>query len=104
MAIACTRVQYGMHDSLLRRPGDEQIDESCACNLDPLYHIRFRQGRDQRLRDIAWRFAQRLGKLHRQIAGIVAVARLFGALDQNRCTTLFGCDLLQRLREQFRNM
>ncbi len=58
------------------------IDETGAGDLQLLDDIGFGQCRDQRLCDVARRFAQRLGQLHRQIAGVIAVHSQLGALDQ----------------------
>ena len=105
MPIARARLQHAVHHVLLGRSGDEHIDEARPGDLQFLDDIGFRQRRDQRLRDVARRFAQRLGQLHRQIAGVIAMRRQLGALDQYLdLLPGIGSNLAQRLREQFGQM
>ena len=104
VTIARTRLQHTTHHALFRRRGDEHIDESRPGDLHLLDRVGFRQCRDQRLRDVARRFAQRLGQLHRQIAGVIAMRCQLGTLDEYLGLCCVGSDLAQRLREQFGQM
>ena len=104
VAIARACLQHSAHHLLFGCSGDEHIDEARPRDLHLLYDFGFRQRRDQRMRDIARRFAQRFGQLHRQIAGIVAMGCQLGPLDENLglCCAIvckLWSDLAQCLRE-----
>jgi hypothetical protein len=93
-----------MHHITLRGCGDEHIDEASARDLYFLDDVGFWQRRDQRIRDVSRRLAQRLGQLHRQVAGIVPMRRKLGTFDKNGRAGLVGRDLVQSLREQIGQM
>ena len=82
----------------------EHIDETRARDFDFLDDLGLRQCRDQRIRNIARRLAQRLGQLHRQVAGVIAMRGLLGTFDENGRATLIGRHLAQSLREQIGQM
>ncbi|CAG9931555.1 protein of unknown function [Candidatus Nitrotoga arctica] len=56
------------------------------------------------MRDVTWRFAQRLCQLHRKITGVIAMQHLFGALDQDVSRCQFRCNNAHSLRKQFGKM
>jgi hypothetical protein len=104
VAVSHTSLQYAAHHLLFGCGGDEHIDEARPRDLHLFDDPGFRQRRDQRMRDIARRFAQRFGQLHRQIAGVVAMGCQFGTFDQNLGLGCPGGNLAQGLREQFGQM
>ena len=104
VTIAQPRVQHTAHHRLFRGRGEKDVDEARARDFHLVDEVGFRQGRDQRIGNVARRFAQRLGQLHRQIAGVIAVRCLFRALDRDRCRRQFGRHLTQCMAENFGKM
>ena len=104
MAVARARLQHAVHHILLGGRGDEHIDEARARDLHFLDDLGFRQRRDQRIGDVARRFAQRLGQLHRQVAGVIAMRGLLGTFDEDGRADMVGRNLAQSLREQIGQM
>jgi hypothetical protein len=87
LAVLRTFLQHGFDNTLARGGGQAQVDETRAgdfCRFDQIAIGRIvKQGGDQRLRDFARILFERLGDLHRQVAGDVAVRRIARAFQRD---------------------
>ena len=89
------------HSHGFRGAGDEEIDETGArdfCLGDP---GRLRQFRQQQAGDVTRIALERLGKLQREVAGKVAVARLPGPVERDLDRGVFGRYARQCGAQQF---
>ena len=68
----------------------EKIDEAGACDLNFGDRLVRRQRAEQGVGQFARVLARRLGQLHRDVAGEIAVLRIAGALDLDGEITLSG--------------
>ena len=91
--------------ALLGCRGEEQVDEARRPRPRALANSGDAGKRvDQRLCDLARIALERFGELQRQIASVVAVTRLLGALERDGAPAVVGKHFLHRGSEQLRQM
>jgi len=82
-------VENPRYDGTTRRVRKKHIDESRARHFNPLHRGRRLEHRDQRLRQLTRISLESFGQLQGDVARIIAVLRLFRALERNRRRDVF---------------
>ena len=95
-AVAFSLVQNAGDDGSTRAPGEEHIDETGAADLDFFDPGRGLERRDQRRRELARIALERLRKLQRDVARIIAVLGLLGPFERQRRDRLSRSDAGER--------
>ena len=93
MPVGIALAQDTRNDPPARGRGQEDVDEARArdfCALDPRRRL---ERADKRGGELARVALERLGKLQRDVARVVAMQRLLGAFERERLRTITRSDL-----------